>query len=440
MLFSKYFCPILKENPKDALIASHTLMIKSGLIRQTSSGIYIWLPMGLKILNKISAIIKDEMDQTGALNVLMPTIQSADIWQESGRYEDYGLEMLRIKDRHERDFLYSPTNEEQITQIFRDNVQSHKDLPLNLYQINWKFRDEIRPRFGVMRGREFLMKDAYSFDQTPEGAVLSYKKMFAAYLKIFQRLGLQAIPMQADTGPIGGDLSHEFIILATTGESEVYYDKSLLNLDLLDGKINYDLDVENIYNLYTAPYASTEDKHTGDNPNYLKNQSSVVKQKGIEVGHIFYFADKYSLPMKAKILDKNGQNINVLMGSYGIGISRLMGAIIEASYDDKGIIWPYALAPFTVIINSLGNNHKVKEHCFTLYNYLIEQGVDVLYNDKDDSVSSKLNSTDLLGIPKQINIGSKSLESGRWEIKDRKTGKVTQLAQQDLPTLLTLLK
>jgi prolyl-tRNA synthetase len=428
MLFSNLFCPILKDSPKEAQIVSHKLMLQSGLIRQTASGIYVFLPLGLKILNKITAIIKAEIDNTGANHLLMPTIQNADIWQQSGRYDGYGQEMLRITDRHNRDMLFSPTNEEQITQIFKENVQSYKDLPLNLYQINWKFRDEIRPRFGVMRGREFLMKDAYSFDLTIENATISYKKMFSSYLKIFETLGLKALPMKADTGPIGGDLSHEFLILATTGESTVYCDKRILDLTLANKKINYNsVDIENIYDQYTSFYSATDEKHSENDELYNNNKEHVIQQKAIEVGHIFYFADKYSKAMDAKILSKDGSQINPLMGSYGIGVSRLMAAIIEANFDDKGIIWTPATSPFDCIISSLGNNPEVTAECDKIYEYLKQNNIDVLYNNKDDNVGTKLNTADLLGITYQINIGAKSLKNGVLEFKHRKSGKIEEL-------------
>jgi prolyl-tRNA synthetase len=440
MKLSRYFLPILKETPKEATINSHILMLKAGMIRQTSSGIYIWLPLGLKVLDKISNIVKAEMNKTGALNCLMPTIQSSDIWITSGRYEDYGLEMLRIKDRHNREMLYGPTNEEQITQVFKDNVKSYKDLPMNLYQIQWKFRDEIRPRFGVMRGREFLMKDAYSFDLSEEKATLSYKKMFASYLKIFNTMGLKAIPMKADTGPIGGDLSHEFMILADTGESEVYCDKSILDLDFTNKEIDYEKDVESIYNKYTSYYCATDEKHNDNDELYVKNKHNVVSQRGIEVGHIFYFADKYSKPFDLSLLDGDGKMTDVLMGSYGIGVSRLIGAIIESSFDDKGIIWHKNVSPFDLIINTLGNSLELEEIGQKLYSTMLTNGIDVLYNDKSDSAGVKLASADLIGIPYQLNIGNKSLQNNSCELKNRATGEILTIALNEIEKILDILR
>jgi prolyl-tRNA synthetase len=439
MLFSKYFCPVLKEDPKDAQVVSHKLMLKAGMIRQTSAGIYIWLPLGLKVLDKISNIIKLEMNKTGALNVLMPTIQSADIWKESGRYDDYGKEMLRIQDRHEREMLYGPTNEEQITQIFRDNVKSYKDLPLNLYQIQWKFRDEIRPRFGLMRGREFFMKDAYSFDLTTEDAVVSYKKMFACYLKIFNTMGLKAVPVKADTGPIGGDLSHEFMILAKTGESQLFCDSRALELNMANTEINYDKDIDSIYEKYIQYYAATDEKHSEDDAQYKQSIDHIVTKRGIEIGHIFYFADKYSQAMGAQVLGKDGKTITPMMGSYGIGVSRLVAAIIEANHDEKGIIWHKSVAPFQVIINSLGSQEDVVETCENIYKFLKANNVDVLFNDKDESAGAKLATADLLGIPYQINIGTRTLKVGLMEIKNRATLNAEELHINDLEKLLNMI-
>jgi prolyl-tRNA synthetase len=440
MLYSKYFAPVLKDTPKDASIISHILMLKSGMIRQTNSGIYIWLPLGLKVLEKISNIIKEEMNKAGSLNVLMPTIQSADIWRESGRYDDYGLEMLRIKDRHGRELLYGPTNEEQITQIVRDNVKSYKDFPMSLYQIQWKFRDEIRPRFGVMRGREFLMKDAYSFDMNQEGAVISYKKMFASYLKIFDTLGLKAIPMSADTGPIGGDLSHEFMILANTGESEVFCDKSILNLSFSNKEIDYDNDVEDIFKLYTSFYASTDEKHDETDVKFLNNKENVLSMRGIEVGHIFYFGDKYSKAMNLEILNSQGKLINPEMGSYGIGVSRLIGAIIESCHDEKGVIWPESVSPFDVMLSSLGNQEDVINVCDILYKELKKHNIDVLYNNKDEGAGAKLSTADMLGFPWQINIGNKSIKDGKLELKNRKTNEIQSLDVNDVPKIIAIIK
>ena len=354
MRLTRYFLPILRETPKEAEIVSHRLMLRAGLVRQESAGIYAWLPAGLRVLNKINAIIREEQNRSGAVELLMPTMQSADLWRESGRYEAYGKEMLRLKDRHERDMLFGPTNEEMVTEIFRAYVRSYKDLPLNLYHIQWKFRDEVRPRFGVMRSREFLMKDAYSFDLDKESARHSYNKMFVAYLRTFQRLGLTSIPMRADTGPIGGDLSHEFIILASTGESEVYCDRSVLDLPVPSADTDFDdvAQLQSIVEAWTTPYAATSEMH--DVPAYeAVPDDRKVSARGIEVGHIFYFGTKYSEPMRAVVNGPDGQEHAVHMGSYGIGPSRLVAALIEASHDEAGIIWPDAVAPFKVALLNL---------------------------------------------------------------------------------------
>ncbi len=440
MLYSEYFAPMLKDTPKDASIASHILMLKSGMIRQTHSGIYIWLPLGLKVLDKIANIIKNEMNKAGSLNVLMPTIQSADLWKESGRYDSYGLEMLRIKDRHGRELLYGPTNEEQITQVVRDNIKSYKDFPLNLYQIQWKFRDEIRPRFGVMRGREFFMKDGYSFDITEAEGEFSYKKMFASYLKIFETLGLKVIPMQADTGAIGGKLSHEFMVLSQTGESEVFCDKAILDLSFENKEINYENDVEDIFNLYTSFYAATDEKHNEKDLKFIENEKNIVNMRGIEVGHIFHFGDKYSKAMNLEILISEGKLINPKMGSYGIGVSRLVGAIIESSHDDKGIIWSKSISPFDVMLSSLGSESEVIEICNNIYTILKSNNIDVLYNNKNESAGIKLNTADMLGFPYQINIGNKSIKCGKLEIKNRKTDEVISINIENTEKLISILK
>ena len=440
MLLSKYFLPILKENSKDATIISHNLMLRAGLIRQTVSGIYTWLPLGLKVLNKVFDVVKNEMDRAEALQLLMPTIQSADIWQESGRYESYGLELLRIKDRHQKDLLYGPTNEEQITKIFKDNIKSYKNLPLNLYHIQWKFRDEIRPRFGVMRGREFLMKDAYSFDVSEHEASISYKKMFTAYLRIFKELSLTAIPMKADNGDMGGELSHEFMILAETGESQVYFDKALQQQELVANTINYNTDPEKIFQAYTGFYAVTEEKHNPTDPIFLIKKDNIISGRGIEIGHIFYLGTKYSETLGAKVLDKNGKNIDVCMGCYGIGISRLLGAIIEVHHDSKGIIWPKSIAPFKVIINALGQDANILATSLQIYNSLINAGIDALYNDKDDSAGVKLATADLIGIPYQINIGKQSLAQGNVELKNRSNNVVSHFTINNMVELVKVLQ
>jgi prolyl-tRNA synthetase len=351
MRLSQYFLPTLRETPKEAQIVSHRLMLRAGMIQQSSAGIYSWLPLGLKVMRKIEQIVREEQNRAGAVELLMPTIQPAELWQESGRYDDYGLEMLRIKDRHDRDMLFGPTNEEQITDIFRTHVKSYRALPLNLYHIQWKFRDEVRPRFGIMRGREFLMKDAYSFALNAEAARTEYNKMFVSYLLTFKRLGLTAIPMEADTGPIGGDMSHEFVILADTGESEVFCHKDWLNYSLDAGEVDYQADLQPIVDRFTSLYAVTDEKH--DASTCPVKADDLVTTRGIEVGHIFYFGDKYSAPMGAMVTDDKGKSSAPHMGSYGIGVSRLVGGIIEASHDDKGIIWPESVAPFDVAVVNL---------------------------------------------------------------------------------------
>jgi prolyl-tRNA synthetase len=421
MRLSAYFLPLLRENPSEAQIVSHRLMLRAGMIRQSSAGIYSWLPLGLRVLQKVEQIVREEQDRAGALEVLMPTIQPADLWRESGRYDDYGKEMLRIKDRHERDMLYGPTNEEQITEIFRDAVKSYRELPKNLYHIQWKFRDEVRPRFGVMRGREFLMKDAYSFDLDAKGAKHSYNKMFVAYLRTYARMGLKAIPMRAETGPIGGDLSHEFIILAETGESAVYCDKAWLETDILAAEVDYDSDLEPAFKKWTSLYAATDDMHDAAKSPLPADQ--LVTARGIEVGHIFYFGTKYSKPMNAVVTGPNGETVPVEMGSYGIGVSRLVGAIIEASHDDKGIIWPEAVAPFRVgLINLRVADAKCVAAADALHTRLRDAGIDTLYDDRDESAGAKFATMDLIGLPWQLVLGPRGLAAGTVELKNRTTG------------------
>ncbi|ALE03805.1 proline--tRNA ligase [Bartonella ancashensis] len=424
MRLSQYFLPILKENPKEAEIISHRLMLRAGMVRQQTSGIYSWLPLGKKALDKICAIIREEQERAGALEVLMPTVQSADLWRESGRYDDYGLEMLRIKDRQERDLLYGPTNEEMITDIFRSHIRSYRDLPIYLYQIQWKFRDEIRPRFGVMRSREFLMKDAYSFDLDYDSAKISYNRMFVAYLRTFFRTGLQVIPMRADTGPIGGELSHEFIILAETGESTIFCDRRLLEMTTssITADFKDSATLENIVKQWTAPYAATEEMH--DEREWSKvPENNRLATRGIEVGHIFYFGTKYSIPMGVKIMGKDGKESPVFMGSYGIGPSRLVAAVIEASHDENGIIWPKQIAPFDFgIINIKPDDEKCNHICETLYQGLINAGFDPLLDDKNERPGSKFSTMDLIGLPTQIIVGPKGALQNEVEIKDRKTG------------------
>ena len=418
MYFSKSFVPILKNNPSEAKIKSHQLMLRVGMIKQSSAGIYSWLPLGFKVMKKIEQIVREEQNKIGAQEILMPTIQSSEIWKESGRYEDYGEEMLRIKDRQGREMLYGPTNEELITDIFRASVKSYKSLPQLLYHIQWKFRDEIRPRFGVMRCKEFYMKDAYSFDLTDEDAKKSYNKMFFSYLKTFNRLGLKAIPMAADTGPIGGDLSHEFIILADTGESEIYADKKIFEIDLK----NYsgsERSLQKMRDDYTNIYSVTDDKFNEKEFNTKVKKENQLKTKGIEVGHIFYFSDKYSKPMNCLIDDKNGKKTSVKMGSYGIGVSRLVGATIEANYINDVMKWPKSISPFdVVIIPSISKNNKENlEKAEKIYKELKKQNIDVLLDDVDENMSNKFKKHDLIGIPYQIIIGSKS-EEGKFEFKE----------------------
>lgn len=433
MRLSRYFLPTLREDPKEAEIVSHRLMLRAGLIRQQSAGIYAWLPIGHRVLTKISAIVREEQNRSGAIELLMPTIQSAELWRESGRYDAYGKEMLRITDRHEREMLYGPTNEEMITDIFRSYVRSYKDLPLNLYHIQWKFRDEIRPRFGTMRSREFLMKDAYSFDIDQAGARHSYNKMFVAYLRTFARLGLKAIPMRADTGPIGGDLSHEFIILASTGESEVFCHRDFLDFPIPSADTDFDdvAGLQAIVDKWTLLYAATSEKHDEAAFAAIPDDRK-VSARGIEVGHIFYFGTKYSLPMKATVTGPDGKEHPVHMGSYGIGPSRLVAAIIEASHDDAGIIWPDPIAPFDVsLINIKVGDTATDEACARLYHALTTRGIDVLYDDRDERPGAKFATADLVGMPWQILVGPKSLADGKVELKRRATGERQLLSIED---------
>ncbi len=424
MRLSRYFLPVLKETPKEAEIVSHQLMLRAGLVRQESSGIYAWLPLGLRVLKKVNQIIREEQDRTGALELLMPTIQSADLWRESGRYEAYGKEMLRIADRHDREMLFGPTNEEMVTSIFRTHAKSYRDLPLNLYHIQWKFRDEVRPRFGVMRSREFLMKDAYSFDLDKAAARHSYNKMFVAYLRTFARFGLKSIPMQADTGPIGGDLSHEFIILADTGESEVFCHKDYLEFTPPPVTTNFD-DVAGLQatvDLWTSLYAATSEKHDAAAYDAIAAEKR-VSARGIEVGHIFYFGTKYSDPMKAHVQGPDGKPVTVHMGSYGIGPSRVVAGIIEASHDKDGIIWPVTVAPFeAAVVNLKAGDAETDKVCADLVAKLEAAGIDVLYDDRDERAGTKFATMDLIGIPYQLIVGPKGVKSGEAEIKVRRGG------------------
>ncbi len=423
MRLSRYFLPILREAPREAEIVSHRLMLRAGMIRQQAAGIYSWLPLGENVLAKIAAIVREEQDRSGAIEILMPTVQSADLWRESGRYDAYGKEMLRITDRHERDMLYGPTNEEMVTEIFRSYVSSYRSLPLNLYHVQWKFRDEVRPRFGVMRGREFLMKDAYSFDLDEATARLSYNKMFVAYLRTFARLGLTAIPMRAETGPIGGDLSHEFLVLAETGESGVFCDKDILTVPVPGADVDYDGDLTPHITPYTSYYAATEDVHDAARFEAEVPAERRLQTRGIEVGQVFYFGTKYSKPMGATVTGPDGADQAVHMGSYGIGVSRLVGAIIEASHDDAGIIWPESVAPFRVgLINLKAGDAKVDAAAEGLYQRLTNAGITVLYDDLDQRAGAKFASMDLIGLPWQLIVGPKGLERGEVEIKKRATG------------------
>jgi len=425
MRLSRYFLPLLKESPAEAQIVSHRLMLRAGLIRQEAAGIYAWLPLGFAVLRNIEEIVRQEMNRAGAIELLMPTLQLADLWRESGRYDAYGPEMLRIRDRHDRDLLYGPTNEEMITDIVRAAIRSYKDLPRNLYHIQWKFRDEVRPRFGVMRGREFLMKDAYSFDLDAAGARRSYQKMFIAYLKTFARLGLRAIPMRADTGPIGGDLSHEFLVLADTGESAVYFDSHFYGMDWGAQSVDYDdaSDLDRIHGHFTSLYAASDEKHDAAEFYNRVPQDRRMSGRGIEVGHIFYFGKKYSEPMKATVQDRDGSTIPLEMGSYGIGVSRLVAAIIEASHDESGIKWPEAVAPFRVgLINLRVGDKATDAACTDIYAKLNAASVSVLYDDTEERAGAKFATMDLIGVPFQIIIGPKGVAAGEVEIKTRASG------------------
>ncbi|MES2496856.1 MAG: proline--tRNA ligase, partial [Pseudomonadota bacterium] len=417
-------------SPADAQIVSHKLMLRAGLVRQTAAGIYAWLPLGHRVLRKIEQIVREEQDRAGAVELLMPTMQSADLWRESGRYDAYGPEMLRIKDRHDREMLFGPTNEEMITAIFRDNTRSYRDLPRTLYHIQWKFRDEVRPRFGVMRGREFLMKDAYSFDLDADGARHSYNRMFVAYLRTYRRMGLSAIPMQADTGPIGGDLSHEFIVLAPTGESEVFYHSNWEAERSLDVDADDAAALQAFVGGLTADYAATDEKR--DSAREAEAGDKLKQSRGIEVGHIFYFGTKYSAAMGMTVQGPDGQPVTPEMGSYGIGVSRLMGAIIEASHDDAGIIWPDSVAPYAVgLINMRADDARCTAAADDLYAKLQAAGVETLYDDRDERGGAKFATMDLIGLPWQIVIGPKGLDKGVVELKRRATGEKVELSVED---------
>jgi prolyl-tRNA synthetase len=430
MRLSRYFLPTLKENPAEAQIVSHRLMLRAGLVRQTAAGIYAWLPLGLAVLRNIEKIVREEQARAGAIELLMPTIQSADLWRQSGRYDAYGPEMLRIVDRHERDMLFGPTNEEMITEIFKGAVKSYRDLPRNLFHIQWKFRDEIRPRFGVMRGREFLMKDGYSFDLDVESARRAYQKMFVSYLRTFDRLGLRAIPMAADTGPIGGDMSHEFIILAETGESAVFCHRDLIDMPVPGDDIDYDGDLEPVIRARTELYAATDEKHDPTAFEAIPEDKRLAA-RGIEVGHIFFFGTKYSQAMGCVVSGPDGKETPLRMGSYGIGVSRLVGGIIEASHDDAGIIWPDAVAPFKVgLVNLKSGDAETDAACATLYDKLQAAGVTVLYDDTDERAGAKFSTMDLIGLPWQLVVGPRGLKSGVVELKRRATGEKEELSPE----------
>lgn len=432
MRLSRFLLPVLKETPADAQIVSHRLMLRSGMIRQEAAGIYSWLPLGLRVLRKIETIVREEQNRAGAIEILMPTLQPADLWRESGRYEAYGKEMLRIIDRHKRDLLYGPTNEEMVTAIFRTFCRSYKDLPKNLYHIQWKFRDEIRPRFGVMRGREFLMKDAYSFDLDEASARAAYNRMFVAYLNTFARMGLKAVPMRADTGPIGGDLSHEFIILAETGESAVFCDSALVDMGAPGLDVDFDSDLQGLVDQRTALYAATEEMHDAARFEAETPQERRLSARGIEVGHIFYFGTKYSDPMKAFVTHPDGQDRAVHMGSYGVGVSRLLGAIIEAHHDEAGIIWPDAVAPFGAgIINLKAGDADTDAACAQAYDALSLAGLEPLLDDTGERPGAKFASMDLIGLPWQLVIGPRGVKEGKVELKRRATGERVELSLAD---------
>ena len=432
MRLSRYFLPLLKETPAEAQIVSHRLMLRAGMIRQEAAGIYAWLPLGFAVLRNIERIVREEMNRAGAIELLMPTLQLADLWRESGRYDAYGPEMLRIRDRNDRELLYGPTNEDMITEIFRASVRSDRSLPMNLYHMQWKFRDEQRPRFGVMRGREFLMKDAYSFDLDEAGARRAYNRMFVAYLRTFARMGLKAIPMRAETGPIGGDLSHEFIVLAETGESGVYCDRRVLELPIPDEDVAYDGDLAPLISQWTRLYAATEDVHDAARFEREVAPADRVHTRGIEVGQVFYFGTKYSDPMKASVTGPDGIERPIHGGSYGIGVSRLVGAIIEASHDDAGIVWPEPVAPFKVgLINLKAGDAATDAACESLYAKLGAAGVTVLYDDTGERAGVKFSAMDLIGLPWQIVVGPRGLANGVVELKHRASGERVELSPAD---------
>jgi len=442
MRLSNYFLPTLKEEPKEAEIVSHRLMLRAGMIRQQAAGLYSWLPLGYKVLRKIQKIIEEEQARAGAIQMLMPTLQPAELWRESGRYDDYGKEMLRITDRHDRDLLFGPTNEEMITDIFRSYVRSYKELPLNLFHVQWKFRDEIRPRFGTMRSREFLMKDGYSFDIDKDAAERSYWRMFVAYLRTYHRMGLTAIPMQAETGPIGGDLSHEFIVLAETGESEVFCDRDILEKAIPTRDIDFSGDLGGIIDDWTSLYAATEDMVDMEEFENQVPKERRIAARGIEVGQIFYFGAKYSTSMKANVTGPDGKDTPVHSGSYGIGLTRLVPALIEAFHDENGIVWPISVAPFEVVLLNLKVGDELcTSTCDKIYAQLMEAGLDVIYDDTKVGAGAKFANADLIGIPFQLIIGPRGAKAGEVEIKNRKTGERQTLPlDQAVQTLKNLIE
>jgi prolyl-tRNA synthetase len=439
MRLSQAFLPVLKESPADAQIVSHKLMLRAGLVRQTAAGIYAWLPLGYRVLRKIEQIVREEQDRAGALELLMPTLQSAELWRQSGRYDAYGPEMLRIRDRHDREMLYGPTNEEMITALFAAETKSYRELPRTLYHIQWKFRDEVRPRFGVMRGREFLMKDAYSFDLDEAGARLSYYKQMLAYLRTFQRMGIQAVPMRAANGPIGGDLSHEFIVLAPTGESEVFYDSAYDSFDWSQSDLHYgdEAGLQQLFDRVNGTYAATDETH--DEARWKEVAPEHQRTgRGIEVGHIFYFGTKYSETMGLKVSGPDGQPVVPHMGSYGVGVSRLVGAIIEASHDEQGIVWPEAVAPWRVgLVTMRGDDPASRTAADELYAKLAAAGVETLYDDRDERGGAKLAGMDLMGLPKQLIIGPRGLAAGTVELKDRRSGEKQEISLESALARLT---
>ncbi|WP_299282590.1 proline--tRNA ligase [uncultured Tateyamaria sp.] len=433
MRLSRYFLPVLKENPSEAQIVSHRLMLRAGMIKQASAGIYSWLPLGFKVLRKIENIVHEEQQRAGHMPMLMPTIQSADLWRESGRYDAYGAEMLRFKDRHERDMLFTPTAEELITDIFRAHVGSYKDLPMTMYQIQWKFRDEIRPRFGVMRGREFFMKDGYNFDLTKEDALHAYNRHLVSYLRTYERMGLQAIPMRADSGPIGGDDTHEFLVLAETGESEVFYDSAVTDLSFGDREIDYDDHAQcaGVMEEFTNLYARTDETHDEALFNAIPEERRRIA-RGIEVGQIFYFGTKYSDALNAVVQGPDGKQVPVHMGSHGIGVSRLLGAIIEASHDDKGIIWPEGVTPYHCgIVNLKQGDAEEDGACDALYQSLTALGLEPLYDDRNERAGGKFATMDLIGLPWRITVGPRGLKNGVVELTSRRTGQSEELPPEE---------